>query len=80
MKLNLKFATKIPKDARDNEVIFVNKETIKSKYLKPLDKSIFSSKLFLEQNFLKKDYNDKSYIFVNCNKSKVSLDLSLIHI
>ena len=74
MKLNLKFATKIPKDAKDNEVIFINQKTIKSKYLKPLNKSIFSSKLFLEKNFLKKDYNDKSYIFVNCTKSKASLD------
>ena len=78
MKLNLKFATKIPKDAKDNEVIFINQKTIKSKYLKPLNKSIFSSKLFLEKNFLKKDYNDKSYIFVNCTKSKVSLDYEKI--
>ena len=74
MKLNIKFATNINRDAKDNEVIFVNKKTIKSKYLKPLNKSIFASKLFLEKNFLKKDYNDKSYIFVNCTKSKVSLD------
>ncbi len=74
MKLNLKFAIKISKDASDNEVIFVNQKTIKSKYLKSLNKSIFSSKLFLEKNFLKKDYNDKSYIFVNCTKSKVSID------
>ena len=74
MKLNIKFVTNINRDAKDNEVIFVNKKTIKSKYLKPLNKSIFSSKLFNEQNFLKKDYNDKSYIFVNCTKSELSID------
>ena len=28
----------------------------------------------MEQNFLTKDYNNKSYILVNCTKSKVSLD------
>ena len=62
MKLNLKFVNKISKDANDNEVIFFNQKNIKSKYLKSLNKSIFSTKVFLQNSFLKKDYNDKSYI------------------
>ncbi len=74
MNLNLKFISKKPKDINDNEIIFLKDKSIKIKYLRPLNKSLFSSKLFLEQNFLKKDYNDKSYIFVNCTKSNLSLD------
>ena len=72
MKLNLKFVTKISKQAMDNEIIFLKQKSIKNKYLKPLGKSVFSSKLFNDQNFLKRDYNNKSYIFVNCTKSKIS--------
>ena len=74
MNLNLKFISKKPKDINDNEIIFVKDKSIKIKYLQPLNKSLFSSKLFLEQNFIKKDYNNKSYIFVNCTKSNLSLD------
>ena len=74
MKLNLKFVTKISKQAMDNEIIFLKQKNIKNKYLKPLGKSVFSSKLFNDQNFLKKDYNNKSYIFVNCTKTKISLE------
>ena len=74
MKLNLKFVTKMPKQAKDNEVIFLKQKKLKSNYLKLLGNSVFSSKLFNEQNFLKKDYNNKSYVFVNCTKSKISLD------
>ena len=74
MNLNLKFAKKIPKEARDNEVIFLKQKNNKRKDLNQIDKYVFSSKLFSEQNFLKKDYNNKCYIFVNCTKSKTSLD------
>ena len=75
MKLNLKFVSTIPKD---NEIIFLKQNRITSKSFQPLNKSIFSSKLFLEHNFLKKDYKNKSYIFVNCTKSKLSLDYEKI--
>ena len=78
MKLNLKFVNKTPREANDHEVIFLTQNSIKSKYLKPLEKSLFSNKLFLEQNFLKKDYDNKSYIFVNCTKFKLSLDYEKI--
>ncbi len=64
----------MPKQAKDNEVIFLKQKKLKSNYLKLLGNSVFSSKLFNEQNFLKKDYNNKSYVFVNCTKSKISLD------
>ena len=74
MTLNLKFTTKTPKVALDKEIVFLKQKNFKSNYLKPLAKSVFSSKLFNEQNFLIKDYNDKSYVFVNCFESKVLLD------
>ena len=74
MKLKLKFASKISKDTKDNEILFIKQKRIKSKYLQPLNKSVFSSKLFNEKDFIIKDYKNKTYIFVNCTKSKVSLD------
>ena len=74
MKLNLNFLNKIPKAAKNNEVILIKQKYIKSKALKLLSNTVLSSKLFIEQNFLLKDYNNKSYIFVNCINSKVSLD------
>ena len=74
MKLNLNFVNKVPKMAKDNEIILLTQKNIKSKGIKKLTKSVFSNKLFSEQNFLAKDYDDKSYLFVNCTKSKVSLD------
>jgi leucyl aminopeptidase len=74
MKLNLNFVSKIPKEAKDYEVIFLNQKKLKKRDLIGLSKSVFSNKLFTEQNFLKKDFNNKSYIFVNCVNSKVSLD------
>ena len=59
MKLNINFANKIPKVAKNNEVIFLKEKSIKRKDLNQLSKTIFSDKLFLEQNFLKKDHNNK---------------------
>ena len=74
MKLNLKFTSKIPKGAKNNEVIFLKQKNIKRKDLNHIIKSIFSNKLFLEQHFVKKDTYDKSFIFVNCTNCNVSLD------
>ena len=74
MKLNLNFVNKVPKTAKDNEIILLNQKVIKNKVIKQLSKSVLSNKLFSEQNFLIKEYNDKSYIFVNFTKSNVSLD------
>ncbi len=74
MKLNLKFVTKISKQAYDYEIIFLKEKNTKINYLKPLVKSVFLSKLFNEQKFLKKDFNNKSYIFVNCTKLKISIE------
>ena len=74
MKLNLNFVTKIPKEAKDNEIIFLKDKNIKKKILKPLNKYIFSNKLFTEKNFLTYNLNNKSYLFVNCTKSKTTLD------
>ncbi len=74
MKLKLDFVSKVPKEAKDNEVILVNDKSSKNKILKFINKSLFSNKLFLENKFLLKNINDKSYILVNCIKSKISLD------
>ncbi len=74
MKLKLDFVTKVPKVAKDNEVILLNNETTQNKIVKSLKKSLFSNKLFLDRKFLIQNINEKIYIFVNCTKSKTSLD------
>ena len=74
MKLNLNFANKIPKVAKNNEIIFLKEKRINRKDLNQLSKTIFSDKLFLEQNFIKKDHDNKSFVFINCTNCKVSLD------
>ena len=74
MKLNINFTNKVPKMAKDNEIILLTQKAIKSKEIKQLSNTVFSNRLFSEKNFLAKDYNNKSYIFVNCTKSKATLD------
>jgi leucyl aminopeptidase len=74
MKLKLNFVTKVPKVAKDNEVILLNNKNTQNKIVKSLNKSILANKLFLEQKFLIQNTNNKIYIFVNCTKSKTSLD------
>ena len=46
MKLKLDFVTKVPKVAKDNEVILLKDKNFKNKILKSLNKSLFSNKLF----------------------------------
>ena len=74
MKLNLKFISKTSKVALDNEIILINQKTTKNNEFGQLTRSIFNNKLFSEDNFLLKNKNNKSYVFVNCTKSKISLD------
>ncbi len=74
MKLKLNFVTKVPKVAKDNEVILLNNKNTQNKIVKSLNKSILANKLFLEQKFLIQNTNNKIYIFVNCTESKTSLD------
>ena len=74
MKLKLDFVNKVPKVAKDNQVILLNNKNTQNKIFKSLNKSIFANKLFLDRKFLIQNINDKTYIFVNCNKSKTSLD------
>ncbi len=74
MKLKLNFATKIPKDSKDNQIILLKDKTIKNKTLKPLVRYIFSNKLFTENYFLIKNLDNKAYVFVNCTKLKTTLD------
>ena len=74
MKLNLEFINKIPKLAKDNEVILLKEKKIEVKHLKPFIEKIISNKLFTEKKFLINNLNNKTYIFVNCLKSKSSLD------
>ena len=80
MKLNLKFVNKISRSIIYSEIIFINEKKLKNNHLKSLEKSIFSSKLFNELSFLKKDYNNRGYIFVNCINSKLSKTIALASI
>ena len=74
MKLKLDFVNKVPKQAIDNEIILVKDRVVKNKILKSSSKSLFKDKLFLEKKFSVKNIKDKNYIFVNCMKTKTSLD------
>ncbi len=74
MKLNLEFVAKVPKVAKDNEIILVKDKSVKNKIQDSLNKSLFNNKLFLEKKFLVKNIKDKNYVFVNCLKTKTSLD------
>ena len=74
MKLNLEFINKIPKLAKDNEVILLKEKKIEIKHLKPFIEKIISNKLFTEKKFFINNLDNKTYIFVNCLKSKSSLD------
>ncbi len=78
MKLKLDFVTKVPKVAKDNHVILVKDKTTQNKIVKSLNKSLFANKLFLDTKFLIQNLNNKTYIFVNCTKSKTSLDYEKI--
>ena len=74
MMINLKFISKTPKEAQENEILFLKKKITKNKIFKPLNNHIFSNKLFIEKKFLKKNLNNKTYIFVNCLKANSNLD------
>ena len=74
MKLKLEFVSKVPKLAKDNEVILIKDNTFKNKIAGTINKSIFKNKLFLQNKFYIHSANNKTYIFVNCMKSKTSLD------
>ena len=74
MKLKLDFVNKVPKQAKDNEIILVKNKANKKIILKSSNKSLFTDKLFLEKKFSVKNIKDKNYIFVNCTKSRTSLD------
>ncbi len=74
MKLKLDFVTKAPKVAKDIEIILLKDKSNKQKIIKFSNKSLFSNKLFLEKKFLIQNIAEKTYIFVNCVKSKTSLD------
>ena len=74
MKLKLEFVTKAPKAANDNEVILLKDKKKKNRITKNLNNSIFTNKLFLEKKFVTQIIDGKTYIFVNCVKSKKSIE------
>ncbi len=78
MKLKLDFVNKVPKEAKDNEIILVKDKATKNKILKSLNKSLFTNKLFIEKKFFAQNIKDKNYIFVNCMNCKKSLDYEKI--
>ena len=78
MKLKLNFVNNLPKAATDNEIVLFKDKKIKNKLVKSLNKSLFNNQLFLEKKFVAQNINGKTYIFVNCTKSKTSLDYEKI--
>ena len=74
MKLKLDFVIKVPKLAKDNQVILIKDKRTKIKIDKFSNNSLFSNKLFLENKFISHNIKNKNYIFVNCSNSKTSLD------
>ena len=74
MKLKLEFVNKVPKVAKESEIILLKDNEIKNKSLKFSTKSLFNNKLFIEKKIIAQIQNNKSYIFINCVKSKTSLD------
>ena len=78
MKLKLEFVAKAPKVAIDNEVILLKDKNIINRVAQFTNKSLFNNKLFLEKKLLAQNINGKNYIFVNCIKSKTSLDFEKI--
>ena len=74
MKLKLDFSNKVPKEAKDNEIILVKDKASKNKIIKSLSKSLFANKLFLEKKFFVQNIKDKNYVFVNSMNSKTTLD------
>ena len=71
MKLKLDFVTKVPKVAKDNQVILINNKNIQNKIVKSVNKSIFANKLFLERKFLIQNINDRIYIVCKNNSSRM---------
>ena len=63
MKLKLDFTSKLPKLARDNQVILLKDKKTKIKIDKFSNNSLFSNKLFLERKFLSYNIKDKNCIF-----------------
>ena len=63
MKLKLDFSNKVPKEAKDNEIILVKDKASKNKIVKSLSKSLFKNKLFLEKKFFVQNIKDKNYVF-----------------
>ena len=78
MKLKLEFIKKLTKVSKDCEIILIKDKNSKNRILKSLNKSLFENKLFIEKKFLTQNIKDKSYIFVNCMKSKTLLDYEKI--
>ena len=74
MKIKVNFASKTPKSAMANEIVFVKNKNIKNNNLKPILKTIFDNKLFKDQLFVQKEHGNKNYIFVNCSKTLLSND------
>ena len=74
MKLKLEYLNKVPKVANDYEIILLKDKNTKNKIFKSLNKPLFTDKLFLEKKFVCQNVKNKTYIFVNCSKSKTTLD------
>ena len=74
MNIKVNFISKLSKAKAVNEIVFVKDKKVKNNILNPVLKSILNNKLFQDQLFIQKEYKNKNYIFINCNKLKISSD------
>ena len=74
MNIKVNFIRKLTKAKSLNEIVFVKGKKIKNNNLNTILKSVLENELFIDQLFIQKEYNNKNYIFINCNKLKISSD------
>ncbi len=74
MNIKVNFIRKLSKARTINEIIFVKGKKIKNNLLNPILKSVLDNELFLDQLFIQREFKNKNFIFVNCNKLKISSD------
>ncbi len=74
MNIKVNFTSKLSKAKTSKEIVFVQGKKIKNNILNPILKSILDNQLFQDQLISEKEYNNKSYIFINCQKISMSSD------
>ncbi len=74
MNIKVNFTRKLIKAKNSNEIAFVKGKKIKNGALKPFLNSVLDNELFKDQLFIQKEFKNKNYILINCQKLKISSD------